>query len=73
MSDKTQARPCKVNVVISQGELNGTQQLHQGFFLLSRLTGVCTVAKASKPLKFSRRRLVLHVGSVVPAHLSRGY
>lgn len=48
--DKTQARPYKVNVVISWLELNGTRQLHQGNFFLpvSRFTGIHYAAKASE-------------------------
>lgn len=65
--DKTQARPYKVNVVISWLELNGTRQLHQGIFffpLVSRFSGVHTVAKASEPLKFNKSSVCLILGQL---------
>lgn len=39
MSDKTQAQPCKVNVVISWWELHSNRRLHQGAFPGSQVHG----------------------------------
>lgn len=72
MSDKTQAQPCKVNVVISWWELHGTWQLHQGIFPSSQVHKGLRCGYNLQTSEIQQGEgLVLHFGPIVTVHLSR--